>query len=54
MSGAQIHSKKTTPVWCATVFVDNETYGRGKGTTKQMAKNEAAKEGLDRMGVTVV
>jgi len=54
MSGAQIHSKKTTPVWCATVFVDNEAYGRGKGTTKQMAKNEAAKEGLDKMGVTVV
>jgi len=52
MSAAQI--KKTTPVWCAIVFVDDEAYGRGKGTTKQMAKNEAAKEGLDRMGVTVV
>lgn len=51
-SAAQI--KKTTPVWCAIVFVDDEPYGRGRGTTKQMAKNEAAKEGLDRLGVTVV
>lgn len=46
--------KKATPVWCATVYVDDEIYGRGKGTTKQVAKNEAAKQGLDKMGINVV
>ncbi|KAF9450944.1 ribonuclease III [Macrolepiota fuliginosa MF-IS2] len=49
-----VNGKKTTPVWYAKVFVNDEVYGQGKGTTKQAAKNEAAKQGLDRMGIVVV
>lgn len=49
-----VHGKKTTPVWYATVLVNEEVYGQGKGTTKQAAKNEAAKQGLDKMGIVVV
>ncbi|KXN89461.1 Ribonuclease 3 [Leucoagaricus sp. SymC.cos] len=49
-----VKGKKATPVWCATVRVDSEVYGKGKGTTKQLAKNEAAKQGLERMGINVV
>jgi ribonuclease-3 len=49
-----IKGKKATPVWCATVWVDEEVYGKGKGTTKQFAKNEAAKQGLDKMGINVI
>lgn len=38
----------TTPVWEAAVIVNGEEYGRGRGNTKQNAKNEAAKVGLKR------
>ncbi|KAJ6615642.1 ribonuclease III domain-containing protein [Mycena sp. CBHHK59/15] len=44
---------KTTPVWCAEVLVDGEPLGRGCGNTKKAARNEAAKEGLVRLGVVV-
>lgn len=43
----------TTPIWSARVEVDGEEYGKGKGGTKKAARNEAAKEGLSRMGVHV-
>lgn len=44
---------KTTPVWTVRVMVDGELYGRGTGNTKKAARNEAAKEGLEKMGVFV-
>jgi ribonuclease-3 len=44
---------KATPVWYVKVTVDGEFYGRGRGNTKKAARNEAAKEGLKKMGVVV-
>lgn len=43
----------TTPIWTVRVEVDGEVYGRGRGNTKKAARNEAAKEGLVRMGIVV-
>lgn len=43
----------TTPIWSVRVEVDGEEYGRGKGGTKKAARNEAAKEGLVRLGIDV-
>lgn len=47
------HGNKSTPVWSVQVLVDGEVYGRGRGNTKKAARNEAAKQGLVRMGVAV-
>lgn len=47
------HGSKTTPVWSAQVLVDSVVYGRGRGNTKKAARNEAAKQGLTRLGVAV-
>lgn len=44
---------KATPVWYVKVTVDGEFYGRGRGNTKKAARNEAAKEGLKKLGVVV-
>jgi ribonuclease III len=44
---------KTTPVWAVRVLVDGEPFGHGSGNTKKAARNEAAKEGLDKMGIVV-
>lgn len=35
-------------------MVDGNCIGRGRGSTKKAAKNEAAKEGLANLGVHVV
>lgn len=35
-------------------MVDGKCVGHGRGNTKKVAKNEAAKEGLVRMGVPFV
>jgi len=35
-------------------MVDGDCIGRGKGNTKKAAQNEAAKEGLAKLGVHVV
>lgn len=43
----------TTPIWAVRVEVDGEVFGRGRGGTKKAARNEAAKEGLVRMGIVV-
>jgi ribonuclease III len=40
-----------TPMWVADVFVDGESFGRGWSSTKKSARNEAAKKGLEKMGV---
>jgi len=50
---AMTQGNKSTPVWSAQVLVDGEVFGRGRGNTKKAARNEAAKQGLVRMGVAV-
>ncbi|KAJ6560352.1 ribonuclease III domain-containing protein [Mycena capillaripes] len=47
------HGNKSTPVWSVRVLVDGEVLGRGRGNTKKAARNEAAKQGLVRMGVAI-
>jgi len=44
---------KSTPVWVVRAIVNGDCVGRGRGSTKKAAKNEAAKEGLARLGVHV-
>ena len=44
---------KTTPVWYVKVLVDGDVYGKGRGSTKKAARNEAAKEGLEKLGIKV-
>ena len=44
---------KTTPVWYVKVMVDGEFHGRGRAITKKAARNEAAKEGLHKLGIMV-
>ncbi|KAF6761927.1 ribonuclease III domain-containing protein [Ephemerocybe angulata] len=52
-SHLRIKGTHTTPVWYVKVFVDGEFYGRGRGNTKKAARNEAAREGLLKLGVEV-
>ena len=44
---------KTTPIWVVRAMVEDECLGRGRGSTKKAARNEAAKEGLVRLGIYV-
>jgi len=44
---------RTTPIWVVQAIVGEDCVGRGRGSTKKAAKNEAAKEGLQRMGICV-
>ena len=37
--------------WIMSVLVDGQCLGKGKGGTKKKARNEAAKEGLECLGV---
>ncbi len=46
-----IKGTKETPVWYVKVLVDGEFYGRGRGNTKKAARDEAAKEGLKKLGI---
>jgi len=48
-----IKGTKVTPVWYVKVLVDGELYGKGRGSTKKAARNEAAKEGLEKLGIKV-
>ena len=43
-------SNRATPVWSAKALIDGVCWGYGRGNTKKAAKNEAAKQGLRRMG----
>ncbi|KAG6850920.1 hypothetical protein H0H93_006746 [Arthromyces matolae] len=52
-SEAAIRAAKTTPVWFVKVIVDGEIYGKGRGNTKRAARNEAAKVGLETLGIFV-
>ncbi|KAH6914671.1 hypothetical protein BKA70DRAFT_1256728 [Coprinopsis sp. MPI-PUGE-AT-0042] len=49
----RIKGTTLTPVWYVKVLVDGEFYGRGRGNTKKAARNEAAKEGLVKLGINV-
>jgi ribonuclease III len=51
--GGEGEGTKTTPCWFVSVFVDSECLGKGKGGTKKAARNEAAKEGLQGLGIYV-
>lgn len=51
--GAGASAKTTTPVWCVKVIVNGEFFGDGRGNTKKAARNEAAKVGLEKMGIIV-
>ncbi|KDR84126.1 hypothetical protein GALMADRAFT_699410 [Galerina marginata CBS 339.88] len=48
-----IKGTKVTPVWYVKVMVDGQFHGRGRGNTKKAARNEAAKEGLSKLGIEV-
>lgn len=37
-------------LWIVKLFVDGDCLGYGRGSSKKAAKNEAAREGLTRMG----
>ncbi len=50
---AMARGLKTTPVWYVKVVVDGGCLGHGKGGTKKLARNEAAKLGLRALGVHV-
>jgi ribonuclease-3 len=43
-------STNATPFWVAKALVDGDCWGTGHGNNKKAAKNEAAKQGLRRMG----
>jgi ribonuclease III len=53
MSPEIVKGMKTTPVWYVKVIVDGEFYGKGRGSNKKAARNEAAKVGLEKMGIFV-
>ncbi|KAL0070093.1 hypothetical protein AAF712_002580 [Marasmius tenuissimus] len=46
-------SANMTPVWIVKAMINGECYGEGKGATKKAAKNNAAKMGLQKLGVAV-
>jgi len=52
-TGSAGEGTKTTPVWVVQAIVGGDCVGRGRGSTKKAAKNEAAKEGLTNLGVHV-
>ena len=52
-SDLAIMGTKMTPVWYVKVMVDGEFHGRGRANTKKAARNEAAKEGLHKLGIVV-
>jgi ribonuclease III len=42
---------KTTPVHIAQVHIDKTLHGTGRGNTKKVAKNEAARQALEKLGL---
>ena len=44
---------KTTPIWVVRAMVEDQCLGRGRGSTKKAARNEAAKQGLVHLGIYV-
>lgn len=52
-NSTNLKALRTSPIWHVKVMVDEEFYGNGKGSTKNAARNEAAKMGLEKMGISV-
>ena len=48
-----VRGSRSTPVWLAKVFVDGECFGTGCGTTKRIARSDAAKQGLQKLDVSL-
>ena len=48
-----VRGSKSTPVWLASVFVDGVCFGTGCGTTKRIARSDAAKQGLQKLDVSL-
>jgi len=44
---------QTTPMWLVQAFLDDRCLAIGRGNKKKIARNEAAKKGLDELGVTI-
>ncbi|KAJ3719426.1 ribonuclease III domain-containing protein [Lentinula raphanica] len=44
---------KATTIWSVKVMVNGKCLGQGKGGTKKLARNEAAKLGLENLGIHV-
>jgi len=42
--------ENSVPLWTVKLVVDGDRWGYGRGNSKKAAKNEAAKQGLTRMG----
>ncbi|KIK67591.1 hypothetical protein GYMLUDRAFT_36332 [Collybiopsis luxurians FD-317 M1] len=53
ISPGMLKGMKATTIWFVKVIVDGECLGQGKGGTKKIARNEAAKRGLESLGVHV-
>ncbi|KAF9266277.1 ribonuclease III [Marasmius fiardii PR-910] len=52
--GFSLHETfQSTPIWIAKAMVNGKCYGEGSGRTKQAAKNEAAKKGLEELGTPI-
>ncbi|KAF8587159.1 ribonuclease III [Ramaria rubella] len=50
---SDVSSRKATPVWAVRAMVDQQCLGKGMSTTKKAAKNEAATQALQSLGVIV-
>ncbi|KAJ7039347.1 hypothetical protein C8F04DRAFT_305555 [Mycena alexandri] len=48
-SGSTSAQGKAKAAWTVEVLVDGEVFGRGEGSTKKAARNEAAKQALLRL-----
>ena len=53
LEDVMVRGSKSTPVWLAKVFVDGECFGTGCGTTKRIARSDAAKQGLQKLDVSL-
>jgi ribonuclease III len=50
---SDVSSGKATPVWAVRAMIDQQCVGKGRATTKKAAKNEAATQALQFLGIYV-
>ncbi|KAF8507391.1 ribonuclease III, partial [Gautieria morchelliformis] len=50
---SDVTNGKATPVWAVSALIDQRCVGKGRATTKKAAKNEAATQALQSLGVYV-
>ena len=50
---SDVSNGKATPVWAVRAMIDQRCVGKGRATTKKAAKNEAATQALQSLGVSV-